>query len=605
MDDVNFEIERGVTMKKILSIVLSLVMVVGLGAFPAFAQGYQDGTYEGSGKGMGGDVPVTVTVKDGKIVDVKVGEHQETAGIGDMAIEKLPQGIVDKQSTEVDGVSGATLTSDAIKEAVKNALAGVSEEKEAFKLAIKPDVIVVGAGMAGLVASVRAAELGANVLTLEQHSRVGGSANTAGGSISGTGYKAQIAAGIEDSPEKFYEDFVSMGGGEQNMNTEIAMVHAQRSGEAIDWLTDYVGVEMSDQVDTGGYLTMNTDRVTYTAGGASSGGGLYFVDALMKKLQPFLDKGTAQLAVDTMVTDLILDENKDVLGVVAGGVEISAPSVIIATGGYGYSEKWLKEFNFTNITSNDPPTAIGSGYDFARAAGAAFDNMNYSSCYGGSVPVSGFQASLRASINYPGAVWVDQAGARMFSEPDATSMDKRTVWRTAKDNIVYILVAENMIKEDTPLFTGMMSNSTPFTTQEKLAELQDLGYAFKADSMDALAELLNMPELAKTMETYNNDVAAGKDSAFGRTKDLQAFEGTVYAIYTVPYLMMTAGGPRMNGDAALVREDGSVVKNVYIAGEIIGSANIAGHNTIGGIGHGLCATWGRIAAENAVKNAGK
>ncbi len=454
------------------------------------------------------------------------------------------------------------------------------------------------------MASVRAAELGANVLTLEQHHRVGGSANTAGGSISGTGFRAQIAAGIEDSPEKFYEDFVAMGG-EENMNTEIAMVHAQRSGEAIDWLEDYVGVEMSDQVDTGGYLTMNTNRVTYSASGASSGGGLYFVNALMDKLQGFIDQGTAQLALEAMVTDLVLDENKDVLGVVVDGLEIKAPSVIIATGGYGYSEKWLKEFNFTNITSNDPPTAIGSGYDFARAAGAAFDNMNYSSCYGGSVPVSGFQASLRANINYPGAVWVDQAGLRMFSEPDATSMDKRTVWRTAKDNIVYVVVAENMIKDDAPLFTGMMSNSAPFTTQEKLVELEDQGYVFKAGSIQALAEMLKMPELVQTMETYNKDVAAGKDSVFGREKDLAAFEGPVYAVYTVPYLMMTAGGPRINGEAALVREDGSVVQNVYIAGEIIGSANIAGHNTIGGIGHGLCATWGRIAAENAVKNAGK
>ncbi len=584
---------------------LSLVMVVGLWAVPAFAQGYQDGTFEGAGKGMNGDVNVTVTVENGKITAVTVGKHKETAGIGDMAIEALPQAIIDKQSTEVDGVAGATLTSDALKEAVNNALAGVSEEKEAFKLALQPDVIVVGAGMAGLVAAVRAAELGANVLTLEQHFRVGGSANTAGGSISGTGFKAQIAAGIEDSPEKFYEDFVSMGGGEQNMNTEIAKVHAERSGEAIDWLADYVGVEMSDQVDTGGYLTMNTNRVTYSASGASSGGGLYFVNALMAKLQGFMDKGTAQLALDTMVTDLILDENRDVLGVVVDGMEIKAPSVVIATGGYGYSEKWLKEFNFTNITSNDPPTAIGSGYDFARSAGAAFDNMHYSSCYGGSVPVSGFQASLRANINYPGAVWVDQSGLRLFSEPDATSMDKRTVWRTAKDNIVYILVAESMIKDDAPLFTGMMSNSAPFTTQEKLAELQELGYAFKADNMEAMAELLKMPELANTMEVYNKDVAAGKDSVFGREKDLQAFEGPVYAIYTVPYLMMTAGGPRINGDAALVREDSSVVKNVYLAGEIIGSANIAGHNTIGGIGHGLCATWGRIAAENAVKNAGK
>ena len=592
-------------MKRLLSILLSLMLVVGLGGVSATAQVYADGEYQGAANGMGGPLNVAVLIENGKITEVTVGDHQETPGIGDMAFEKVPQAIIEQQSTEVDGVTGATLTSDAIKEAVKNALEGISEEKEAFTLAIQPDVIVVGAGMAGLVASVHAAELGANVLTLEQHFRVGGSANTAGGSISGTGYKAQIAAGIEDSPEKFYDDFVVMGGGEQNLNKEIALVHAERSGEAIDWLADYVGVEMSDQVDTGGYLTMNTDRVTYSAGGASSGGGLYFVNALMDKLQEFIDQGTAQLALDTMVTDLILNDNKDVLGVVVDGMEIKAPSVIIATGGYGYSEKWLKEFNFTNITSNDPPTAIGSGYDFARAAGAAFDNMHYSSCYGGSVPVSGFQASLRANINYPGAIWVDQSGVRMFSEPDATSMDKRTVWRSAKDNIVYIIVAENMIKDDAPLFTGMMSNSAPFTTEEKLAELENLGYAFKGDSIEALAEMLKMPELVQTMDTYNADVAAGEDSVFGRTKELLAFEGPVYAIYTVPYLMMTAGGPRMNANAALVREDGSVVQNVYIAGEIIGSANIAGHNTIGGIGHGLCATWGRIAAENAVKNAGK
>ena len=61
----------------------------------------------------------------------------------------------------------------------------------------------------------------------------------------------------------------------------------------------------------------------------------------------------------------------------------------------------------------------------------------------------------------------------------------------------------------------------------------------------------------------------------------------------------------INGDAQLVREDGTLVGGAYLAGEIIGSANIAGHNTIGGIGHGMCATWGRISAESAVRNAGK
>lgn len=593
--------------RKLTGLVLVLALLTSV-AFGAMAQSFPaDGVYEGSANGMGGELKVAVTVEGGKIADVTVNSHKETAGISDPAIEQIPAAIVAAQSTEVDGVSGATVTSDAIKAAVASALAGEApEEKGELEITIEPDVIVVGAGMSGLVASVHAAELGANVLVLEQNYRVGGSANTAGGSISGAGYNIQIAAGIEDSPEAFYNDFVTMGGGEQNMNTEIAKVHSERSGEAINWLQDYVGVEFLDQVDSGGYLTMNTYRVTYTSAGVSSGGGLGFVNALSAKLQESIDAGTTQLCLDALVTEVILDEERNVIGVKVGDEEIYAPSTIIATGGYGYSEKWLKEYNFTNITSNDPNTAIGSGYDFARAAGAAFDNMDYCSCYGGSVPVSGFQASLRCNINYNGAIWVNTNGERVFNEPAATSMDKRTVWRTTDQNIIYVVLAENMLLDDQALFTGMMSNSAAFTTEEKIAELIELGYMFKADTIEELGAQINAAKLAETVAKYNEDVAAGEDSVFGRTDNLLAFEeGPYYAVYTWPYLMMTAGGPRINGNAQLVREDGSLVGGAYLAGEIIGSANIAGHNTIGGIGHGMCATWGRIAAEIAVKNAGK
>lgn len=593
---------------KVTSLAIALVLMTMMLVAPATAQVLPaDGTYTGSANGMGGALEVSVTVEGGRIAAVDVLSHQETPGISDPALEKIPAAIVEAQSTEVDGVTGATLTSNAIKGAVDAALSGESESEQAgLEITIEPDVIVVGAGMAGLVASVRASELGANVLVLEQNYRVGGSANTAGGSISGAGYNIQKAAGIEDSPEAFYNDFITMGGGEQNLNTEIAKVHSERSASAINWLQDYVGVEFSTQVDSGGYLTMNTNRVTYTAGGAASGGGSYFVNALSEKLQGFIDAGQTQLCLDTLVTDIILDEANDVIGVKVGDMEIKASSVIIATGGYGYCERWLKEFNFTNITSNDPNTAIGSGYDFARAAGAAFDNMDYCSCYGGSVPVSGFQASLRCNINYNGAIWVNTSGERVFDETKATSMDKRTIWRTNDQNIIYVVIAENMLTEDMALFTGMMSNSAAFTTEEKIAELLEQGYMFKADTIDELAQKMGTPKLAETVAKYNEDVKAGEDSVFGRTDNLLSFEeGPFYAVYTVPYLMMTAGGPRINGEAQLMREDGTPVGNVYLAGEIIGSANIAGHNTIGGIGHGMCATWGSIAAESAVKNAGK
>ena len=598
-------------MKRRFSSLLSVMLAVVLAclmplmaladALPA------DGVYEGSANGMGGAVKVAVTVSGGKITAVEVVEHNETAGISDPAIEQMPAKIVDAQSTDVDAVASATVTSEAIKEAVKAALSGEeTQEKAELDITLEPDVIVVGAGMAGLVASVRAAELGAKVLVLEQNYRVGGSANTAGGSISGACYQIQKEAGIEDSPELFYQDFVNLGGGEQYMNTEIAKVHSERSGEAIDWLQQDVGVEFSDKVDSGSYLTMDINRVTYTAGGASSGGGSYFVRGLMNKLQPYIDAGQVQLCLDTLVTDITLNEAGDVTGIVVGEKQIAAPSTVIATGGYGYCERWLKEFNFTNITSNDPNTAIGSGYDFARKAGAAFDNMDYSSCYGGSVPVTGFQASLRCNINYNGAVWINTNGDRVFNEPKATSMDKRTVWRTSDQNIIYVVLTESMLTDDQALFTGMMSNSAAFTNEEKINELIEKGYVFKADTISELAEMIHTPNLEATLTQYNEDVKKGEDSVFGRTDNLLSFEeGPYYAVYTVPYLMMTAGGPRINGSAQLMREDGTVIGNVYLAGEIIGSANIAGHNTIGGIGHGICATWGKIAAESAVANAGK
>ena len=598
-------------MKRRFSSLLSVMLAVVLAclmplmaladALPA------DGVYEGSANGMGGAVKVAVTVSGGKITAVEVVEHNETAGISDPAIEQMPAKIVDAQSTDVDAVASATVTSEAIKEAVKAALSGEeTQEKAELDITLEPDVIVVGAGMAGLVASVRAAELGAKVLVLEQNYRVGGSANTAGGSISGACYQIQKEAGIEDSPELFYQDFVNLGGGEQYMNTEIAKVHSERSGEAIDWLQQDVGVEFSDKVDSGSYLTMDINRVTYTAGGASSGGGSYFVRGLMNKLQPYIDAGQVQLCLDTLVTDITLNEAGDVTGVVVGEKQIAAPSTVIATGGYGYCERWLKEFNFTNITSNDPNTAIGSGYDFARKAGAVFDNMDYSSCYGGSVPVTGFQASLRCNINYNGAVWINTNGDRVFNEPKATSMDKRTVWRTSDQNIIYVVLTESMLTDDQALFTGMMSNSAAFTNEEKINELIEKGYVFKADTISELAEMIHTPNLEATLTQYNEDVKKGEDSVFGRTDNLLSFEeGPYYAVYTVPYLMMTAGGPRINGSAQLMREDGTAIGNVYLAGEIIGSANIAGHNTIGGIGHGICATWGKIAAESAVANAGK
>lgn len=599
-------------MKRNISRVLCLVLAACLMLCGAALA--QDGTFTGSASGMGGAVNVTVTVEGGKIVSVEVGEHNETPGISDPAIEQIPAAIVEAQSTDVEGVSGATVTSEAIKQAVAAALSGEAEEAQAVEIPFEqPDVIVIGAGMSGLTAAVRASELGANVLVFEQMPKVGGSAAVAGGSIVGAETIIEKEAGIEDSVDLLYADFPRLGG-EGNFNPEVARKFAERAGTAVDWLDTYVGVNFGERSPTyGSYEPLNVNRVHFAvpADGdvsrSSGKGGSGFIMALMNKLEGFIDAGTACLLLETPVTDILIEDGA-IVGVVASvngeSREFRAPSTVIATGGYGHNEAWLKEFNFTNVATSTPASATGSGYDFARKAGAVFTGMDFCTAYGGAIPVTGFTKSLAANLyTNPGPIWVGLDGERFTDETKADSKVRSDAWTAAKENKVFVVYTEDVINPEMPMITGAQDPAA------KLAELVEEGkYVFKADTVAELAAKagIDADALVKTVETYNADCAAGKDSVFGRENELRAMDkGPYYAIMTIPYVLITSGGPRINADAQMINEAGEVIPGAYLAGEIVGMGNVCGHTTIGGIGHGNCATWGMIAAENAVANAGK
>lgn len=598
-------------MKKFLSLLLCMGLL--LCAVPAMADA-ADGVYTAAGTGMGGDVNVTVTVEGGKIVSVEVGTHNETPGISDPAIEKIPAAIVEAQSADVAAVSGATVTSEAIKAAVAAALAGETAEEATVEIPFEqPDVIVIGAGMSGLSAAVRASQLGANVLVFEQMARIGGSAAVAGGSIVGAETIIEKEAGIEDSIDLLYADFPRLGG-EGNFNPEVARKFAERAGTAVDWLDTFVGVNFGERMPTyGSYEPLNVNRVHFAVPengdvSASSGkGGTGFVSALKAKLDEYIAAGTACLLMETKVTDIVIEDGV-ITGVVANinGVEtvVKAPSTIIATGGYGHNEAWLKEFNFTNVATSTPASASGSGYDFARKAGAVFTGMDFCTAYGGAIPVTGFTKSLAANLyTNPGPIWVGLNGERFADETNADSKLRSDAWTAAEENKVFIVYTDKAINPEMPMITGAADANAA------LAELIEAGeFVFKADTVEELAQKagINAEALVKTIETYNADCAAGKDSLFGREANLVAMEeGPYYAIMTIPYVLITSGGPQINADAQMVNAAGEVIPGAYLAGEIVGMGNVCGHTTIGGIGHGNCATWGMIAAENAVANAGK
>lgn len=593
------------TSKVFLSLLLVLALLVGL--VPAVAETtLTDGTYTGTGKGMHSNIAVTVTVEDGAITSVTVDSQDETPGVSDPAFEQIPAAIVAAGNTDVDTVAGATLTSNGIIEAVNNALNGTTEETST-ELTIEPDMIVVGSGMAGLVATARGVELGLNVLVLEQSVRTGGCIHYAGGTVSGAGFKIQKENGVEDTPEAFYADIEALGG-EGEFNEALAKRHTEEAGAAIDWLDEDLGVDFGDRSLVGGaYTAMQTLRVTRALGSYSMGAANAYLDPLNERLEQAIADGKAQIMYNTKVTELLVEGDKCV-GVKAGDLEFRAPSVVLATGGYSYNEDLLKMAGFENVISCAPSTSDGSGFLLAQAVGGVFDNMdeivNY---YGGGIPTNGFDMYYQVNNSYPGMIYVNAQGDRVGAEESATS----AMWYGQEESKLYAVISSNMIDKEQAFIKHPMMNSAVLENNgwDKLEELAAEGNCvYKADTLEELAEMIGAENLTATVEAYNKDVAAGEDTAFGRSpENMVAFEeGPYYAVVTVPYVWSgTSGGVRANEDGYLQREDGSVITGLSLAGEILGPSNILGKINFGGINHSMCATWGIIAAENAAELAGK
>ena len=180
---------------------ISLLLVLTLALFASVGSAQE---YSATAKGFGGDVTVTLDIEDGAIVGASAEGASETDGIGSKAIEQMPAAMVEQNAVDVDIVASATITSNAVLEAAKAALAAAGlapedlESREAAPEEIvepafeDPDVIIVGAGSTGMNAAIAAAEAGAKVYLIEKNDDVGGSIRFAGGTTSAAGAQMQI-----------------------------------------------------------------------------------------------------------------------------------------------------------------------------------------------------------------------------------------------------------------------------------------------------------------------------------------------------------------------------------------------------------------------------
>lgn len=589
-------------LKRILILTVVLMMSFSLAACKdsKTTNAIKDGTYSSTVKGHNGEITVEVVVKDSKIENVTVKDHKETPVVSDLAISDIPKMIVESQSLNVDVVSGATVTSNAILMGVANALKDAGFDVEALKTktkevvkkedeVIETDVVIIGAGGAGLAAAVSANQAGAKVVVLEKMPKIGGNTILSGGALNAVDEGSETALANDDSVEKHFEQ--TFKGGDEKGNPKLVRVMVENAWDGVEWLKS-LGMKFKPGTFTVlGGLWPRAHKPEEPVG-----------TGFFKTYQKYIDEHKdITLLLNTKAESLIA-ENGMVKGVVATGetgnkITVNAKNVIIATGGFSNNMKMRQEYNTIwkdlgeNIKSTNHPGATGDGIELAKAVNADLVGMEYIQLLPMGDPKTG---SLSGNIEkgVENRIFVNKDGNRFVDE--GARRDVMTAALMEQQDAQMWVVLDS---HDYP--TGDEVNNFNESPKQLIAE----GRAFKGETLEDLAKQINVnPEnLKKAVETYNQAVNKEIEDPFGRSLFKDPIDkGPFYASLRVPTVHHTMGGIKINENAEVIDKDGNVIKGLYAAGEVTGG--IHGKNRLGGNALTDILVFGRIAGTNAAKN---
>ena len=576
-------------MKRSLALVLALIMLLSLSGLTVFADGPV--TETGVGQGIDGDVVVQVTADAEKIYSIEILQQNETPGIGSVAAEKLPGAIVDANSLLVDGISGATVTSTAIKTAVREALTKAGFDPAVFEVEKKAaapvektpvtldcDVVIVGAGGAGLTAAVRATQQGVKVLVLEKMPMVGGNSLKASGGMNCADTKFQAAQGITDSGvQEFIDD--TMNGGHQLNDLSLVTTLAENSAEAVEWL-ESIGAPLPKVAATGG----TTHKYLHSPEDGSPVGSY-----LVAKLSKVVEDNGIEVMLNTKATEILMD-NGAAVGVMAEDdahvYTVNAKAVILATGGFGSNFELMCSFNpsLANAVTTNHPGATGDGITMAEAIGADTVDMEQIQLHPTVYQATSMLVSEK--MRSLGAILVNQEGKRFCN--DLSTRDAVSAAELEQTGgYAYIIFDQNLVDHN-----------------KSAQEYINKGMAAQGASYEELAQNMGLEGEAvqafvQTMDTWNKAVANGVDEEFGRNNGMDDDLSTApfYAIQIAPGIHHTMGGIKINPEAQVINTNGDVIPGLFAAGETTGGVH--GGNRIGG--NAVCdfVVFGRIAGLNA------
>lgn len=592
------------------------------------------GDFTATAKGFGGDVSVTLTLTDGVITGCTAEGKDETEGVGSQAIAKMPGEIAESGSIAVDGVSGATITSTAIKEAAAAALTAAGLNPDDYKTAVEndaaaedstvdADVVVVGAGGAGMTAAITAAAEGKSVVILESQSMVGGnSVRATGGMNAGKtvyqdenefGESAGVEKTLKTAAEKYadnetitalaktvseqwaayqanptgYFDSVelmeldTMIGGKGINDPELVETLCANSADAIDWLDEH-GITLHNVSSFGGASVKRIHRPVNAEGKTVSVGSY-----MIPLLQENCEKAGVKMMLDTTATEILTDANGAAVGVKATGasgetVTVNAKAVVLATGGFGANLDMVVKYKpeLKGFMTTNAPGIQGQGIEMAQAIGAATVDMDQIQIH--PTVEANTAALITEGLRGDGAILINEEGQRFIDE--VGTRDVVSAAEIAQTGSYSWLVVDQAMADASSVIQGYIKKGYTVTG----ATYEELGEAM---GVDAAA-------FAETMEKWNGYVEAKNDPDFGRTSFANPLNtAPYYAVKVTAGVHHTMGGLKINANTEVLNEKGEVIPGLFAAGEVTGGVH--GANRLGGNAVADFTVFGRIAGAAA------
>ena len=566
----------------------------------AAKQTYTAGTYTAAAPGMKGDVTVEVTVSEDAITDIVVKDHQETYGIGygleTSPVEVLPMQIVETQSLGVDNITGATITTAAIKTAVASAvteaggdaeaLKNVPVEKTAEDVTLDADVVIAGAGAAGLAAGIEASRAGAKVVILEKQGVTGGATTRSGGKLLAAGTEWQKKQGYEDTPDQLLEYMKTMAGADQ-LDEAMVKAFCDNSVENMTWLEDMgvmiYDVEAIHQSLTPWRVHNTTNAAGHHGGGMTDGfGGNITVPMTEEYL-----KNNGEIFYGTTADTILKDADGAIIGLSgtkADGskVTVNAKNVIIATGGYASNREMTSRY----------AASIGDKYATGVPAGNLGDGLKL----GEQVNAKIFDAPEIQTVylNYYSGVGINEEAGLILNGNGE---------RVANEYTYMYHVADAIFKSGTDHGWYIASaNETAPTVQYALT----LDSTLKASSLEELAGLMGVDAkvLTDQVTRYNELCAKGVDEDFGKPAEkMIPIEGdTYYALSMNPSVTVSFGGLTTDINAQVLDTENNPIPGLYAAGEVAFTGLFGDEYPCCGMAIGGAVYYGRIAGQLAAAN---